>query len=63
MSIGACAGFMVGMNDSSSWHSLPFVAGVIAALIYCPNHFPKIRTYPSTLTIFGIGLDFIGIYM
>ena len=69
MSIGACAGFMVGMQTDSFVLALiaAFVAGVIAALIYAVltvTFLADQNVSGLTLTIFGIGLaNFTGIYM
>ena len=69
MSIGACAGFMVGMQTDSFVLALiaAFVAGVLAALIYAiltVTFLADQNVSGLTLTIFGIGLaNFIGIYM
>lgn len=69
MSIGACAGFMVGMQTDSFVLALiaAFAAGVLAALIYAVltvTFLADQNVSGLTLTIFGIGLaNFIGIYM
>lgn len=69
MSIGACAGFMVGMmTDSFLWAILAaFGAGVLAALIYAVltvTFMADQNVSGLTLTIFGVGLaNFIGIFM
>ena len=69
MSIGACAGFMVGMQTDSFVLALlaAFAAGLVAALIYAVltvTFLADQNVSGLTLTIFGIGLaNFIGIYM
>ena len=69
MSIGACAGFMIGMQTDSFVVALiaAFCAGVLAALIYAiltVTFLADQNVSGLTLTIFGIGLaNFIGIYM
>lgn len=69
MSIGACAGFMIGMQTDSFILALvaAFVAGMLAALIYAiltVTFLADQNVSGLTLTIFGIGLaNFIGIYM
>lgn len=69
MSIGACAGFMVGMQTDSFVLALlaAFAAGLVAALIYAMltvTFLADQNVSGLTLTIFGIGLaNFIGIYM
>lgn len=69
MSIGACAGFMIGMQTDSFVLALiaAFVAGMLAALIYAVltvTFLADQNVSGLTLTIFGIGLaNFIGIYM
>ena len=69
MSIGACAGFMVGMQTDSFLLALlaAFVAGVLSALIYAVltvTFLADQNVSGLTLTIFGVGLaNFIGIYM
>ena len=69
MSIGACAGFMVGMQTDSFVLALlaAFAAGLAAALIYAVltvTFLADQNVSGLTLTIFGIGLaNFIGIYM
>lgn len=69
MSIGACAGFMVGMQtDSFVWALIAaFVAGLAGALVYAVltvTFLADQNVSGLTLTIFGIGLaNFIGIYM
>lgn len=69
MSIGACAGFMVGMQTDSFVLALlaAFAAGLVAALIYAVltvTFLADQNVSGLTLTIFGIGLaNFVGIYM
>lgn len=69
MSIGACAGFMIGMQTDSFVLALfaAFIAGMLAALIYAVltvTFLADQNVSGLTLTIFGIGLaNFIGIYM
>ena len=69
MSIGACAGFMIGMQTDSFVLALfaAFIAGMLAALIYAVltvTFLADQNVSSLTLTIFGIGLaNFIGIYM
>lgn len=69
MSIGACAGFMIGMQTDSFVLALfaAFIAGMLAALIYAVltvTFLADQSVSGLTLTIFGIGLaNFIGIYM
>lgn len=69
MSIGACAGFMVGMQTDSFVLALlaAFAAGLMAALIYAVltvTFLADQNVSGLTLTIFGIGLaNFVGIYM
>lgn len=69
MSIGACAGFMVGMQTDSFALALAaaFLAGLLGALIYAVltvTFLADQNVAGLTLTIFGIGLaNFIGIYM
>lgn len=69
MSIGACAGFMVGMQTDSFVLALlaAFAAGLAAALIYAVltvTFLADQNVSGLTLTIFGIGLaNFVGIYM
>ncbi len=69
MSIGACAGFMVGMQSDSFLLALlcAFAAGVMSALIYAVltvTFLADQNVSGLTLTIFGVGLaNFIGIYM
>lgn len=69
MSIGACAGFMVGyMTDNFCLALLAaFAAGVLSALIYAVltvTFMANQNVTGLTLTIFGIGLsNFIGVFM
>jgi len=69
MSIGACAGFMVGyMTDNFVLAILgAFAAGLLSALIYAVltvTFMANQNVTGLTLTIFGIGLsNFIGLYM
>jgi len=69
MSIGACAGFMVGYVTDSFAAAIfaAFLGGAIAALIYAfltVTLFANQNVTGLTLTIFGIGLsNFIGVFM
>lgn len=69
MSIGACAGFMVGYFTDSFLLALvaAFVAAALSALIYAfltVTLMANQNVTGLTLTIFGIGLsNFIGVYM
>ena len=69
MSIGACAGFMVGYQTDNVVFALlaAFAAGVAAALIYAVltiTFMADQNVTGLTLTIFGVGLaNFIGEYM
>lgn len=69
MSIGACAGFMVGMQTNSFLAALvaAFLAGMASALIYAVltvTFMADQNVTGLTLTIFGVGLaNFIGIFM
>ena len=69
MSIGACAGFMVGMQTNSFLAALiaAFVAGMGASLIYAVltvTFMADQNVTGLTLTIFGVGLaNFVGIFM
>ncbi len=69
MSIGACAGFMVGMTTDNFLIALlaAFLAGMFAALIYAVltiTFMADQNVCGLTLTVFGIGLaNFIGYYM
>ena len=69
MSIGACAGFMVGYQTDNVVLALlaAFAAGVAAALIYAVltiTFMADQNVTGLTLTIFGVGLaNFIGEYM
>lgn len=69
MSIGACAGFMVGMQTNSFLAALAaaFLAGLGAALLYAiltVTFMADQNVTGLTLTIFGVGLaNFIGKFM
>lgn len=69
MSIGACAGFMVGYYTDSFLLALiaSFVAAALSALLYAfltVTLFANQNVTGLTLTIFGIGLsNFIGVYV
>ena len=69
MSIGACAGFMIGYNTDSLFWALiaAFLAGAASALIYAVltvTFMADQNVTGLTLTIFGGGLsNFIGEYM
>ncbi|MEG2204237.1 MAG: ABC transporter permease, partial [Oscillospiraceae bacterium] len=69
MSIGACAGFMVGyVTDSFTLAILAaFAAGALSGLLYAVltvTFFANQNVTGLTLTIFGVGLsNFIGVYM
>lgn len=69
MSIGACAGFMVGMQTNSFVAALiaAFLAGMGAAFLYAVltvTFMADQNVTGLTLTIFGVGLaNFIGIFM
>ena len=69
MSIGACAGFMVGYQTDNFVAALlaAAVAGMLSALIYgvlTVTFMANQNVTGLTLTIFGVGLaNFIGVFM
>ncbi len=68
MSIGACAGFMVGYQTDNFAIALlaAFIAGALAALLYAVltvTFFANQNVTGLTLTIFGVGLaNFVGFF-